>query len=188
MALPIRTAPRFCLEVCGRFDKSLYGWQDLSLSICRALGLFLTHKQCDVETGQMSSAETGQMFAVETGQMSAAETRPCLNKRRLSCLNSRHLSCLSSRHLSCLSRRHLSCLSRRHLSCLNNTLFVCQKQAKGPSHVIATDLDNRTITFQSDHTPQDRKAVRFEWALPFAVWRATETPKKIKWQWGQYVM
>ena len=43
-------------------------------STCRALSLFLTHKQCDVETGQMSSAETGQMSAVETGQMSAAET------------------------------------------------------------------------------------------------------------------
>ena len=42
--------------------------------MCRALGLFLTHKQCDVETGQMSSVETGQMSAVETGQMSAAET------------------------------------------------------------------------------------------------------------------
>ena len=42
--------------------------------MCRPLGLFLTHKQCAVETGQMSSAETGQMCAVETGQMSAAET------------------------------------------------------------------------------------------------------------------
>ena len=39
--------------------------------MCRALGLFLTHKQCDVETGQMSSVETGQMTAVETGQMQA---------------------------------------------------------------------------------------------------------------------
>ena len=42
--------------------------------MCRPLGLFLTHRQCVVETGQMSSAETGQMSAVETGQMSAAET------------------------------------------------------------------------------------------------------------------
>ena len=42
--------------------------------MCRTLGLFLTHKQCDVETEQMSSVETGQMSAVETGQMSAAET------------------------------------------------------------------------------------------------------------------
>ena len=41
------------------------------------------------------------------------------------------------------------------------TLFVCQKQAKGPTHGIATDLDNRTVTFQTDHTPQDRIAVRF---------------------------
>ena len=43
--------------------------------MCRALGLFLTHKQCDVEKGQMSIVETGQMSAVETGLMSAAETR-----------------------------------------------------------------------------------------------------------------
>ena len=49
--------------------------------MCRALGLFLTHKQCDVETGQMSCVETGQMSAVETGQMSAAETG------QMSCLN-----------------------------------------------------------------------------------------------------
>ena len=42
--------------------------------MCRALGLFLTHKQCDVETGQMSSVETGQTSAVETGQMTDAET------------------------------------------------------------------------------------------------------------------
>ena len=41
----------------------------------RALDLFMTHKQCDVETGQMSSGETRKMSAVETGQMSAAETR-----------------------------------------------------------------------------------------------------------------
>ena len=47
------------------------------------------------------------------------------------------------------------------VSRLNNTLFVCQKQAKGPTHVIATDLDNRTVTFQTDRTPQDRIAVRF---------------------------
>ena len=42
--------------------------------MCRALGLFLAHKQCVVETGQMSSAETGQMPAVGTGQMFSAET------------------------------------------------------------------------------------------------------------------
>ena len=48
-----------------------------------------------------------------------------------------------------------------NLSCLNITLFVCQKQAKGPTHVIAMDLDNHTVTFQTDRTPQDRIAVRF---------------------------
>ena len=73
--MPIRTAPRFCLGGCGRFEKLLYGCRDPSLSMCRALGLFLTYKQCVVEMGQMSSAETGQMSAVETGQMSAVETR-----------------------------------------------------------------------------------------------------------------
>ena len=43
--------------------------------MCRTLGLFLTHKECDVETGQMSAVGTGQMSAAETGQMSAVETR-----------------------------------------------------------------------------------------------------------------
>ena len=73
--MPIRTAPRPCLGGCGRFETLLYGCRDPSLSMCRALGLFLTHKQCVVETGQMSSAETGQMSAVKTGQMSAVATR-----------------------------------------------------------------------------------------------------------------
>ena len=43
--------------------------------MCRALGLFLTHKECVVETEQTSSVETGQVCAVETGQMFAVETR-----------------------------------------------------------------------------------------------------------------
>ena len=51
--------------------------------------------------------------------------------------------------------------ARKHLSRLNSTLFVCQKLPKGPTHGIATDLDNRTVTFQTDHIPQDRIAVRF---------------------------
>ena len=42
--------------------------------MCKALGLFPTHNECDVETGQMPAVETGQMSAVETSQMSAAET------------------------------------------------------------------------------------------------------------------
>ena len=74
-AMPIRTAPRFCLGGCGRFEKLLYGCRDpWRLHVSGALGLFLTHKQCDVETGQMSAAETGQMSAFETRQISAAET------------------------------------------------------------------------------------------------------------------
>ena len=46
-------------------------------------------------------------------------------------------------------------------------LCVCQKLAEGPAHAIVTDFDNRTVTRRTDHTPQDRIAVRFEWALPF---------------------
>ena len=62
----------------------------------------------------------------------------------------------------CLGPRHDGqAASDAAESCLNITLFVCQKQAKGPTHAIATDLDNRTVTFQTDHTPQDRIAVRF---------------------------
>ena len=43
--------------------------------MCQALGLFLTHKKCGVETGQMSAVKTGQRSAAETGQMFAVETR-----------------------------------------------------------------------------------------------------------------
>ena len=58
--MPIRTAPRdsvlggvvglkrYCTVVDIRRDY-----------MCRALGLFLTHKQCVVETGQVSAVETG---------------------------------------------------------------------------------------------------------------------------------
>ena len=42
--------------------------------MCRTLGLFLTHKQCFVETEQRSSVEPEQMSAVETGQMSTLAT------------------------------------------------------------------------------------------------------------------
>ena len=102
------------------------------------------------------------------GTARPGKARAFRNSRHVSCVSSsRHLSCLSNRHLSCLNSRHQSCLSRRHLSCLNNTLFLCQKQAKAPTHAIAMELDDRTVTFQTDHTPQDRIAVRFEWALPF---------------------
>ena len=62
----------------------------------------------------------------------------------------------------CLGPRHDGqAASDAAESCLNITLYVCQKQAKGPTHVIATDLDNRTVTFQTDRIPQDRIAVQF---------------------------
>ena len=71
--MPIRTAPRFCLGRCGQFEKLLDGCRDPSRLHVSGPWLVLTRKQCDVETGQMSSVETGQMSSVETGQMSAVE-------------------------------------------------------------------------------------------------------------------
>ena len=53
---------------------------------------------------------------------------------------------------SILSEQQASVLSQQH---------IVVKQAKGPTHVIAQDFGNRTVTFQTDHTPQDRIAVRF---------------------------
>ena len=73
--MPIRTAPQFCLVVCVVGLKSYCTVVEFGRdSMCWDVGLFLTHKQCVLETGQMSSAETGQMSVVKTGQMSAAET------------------------------------------------------------------------------------------------------------------
>ena len=110
----------------------------------------------------MSSGEAGQMSAVETGHMSAAGTGQMSTGQTGRCPVTRITSVLSQQKTSVLSQQQTSVrLSRRHLSCLNNTLFVCQKQAQGLTHAIATDLDNRTVTFQADHTPQDRIAVRF---------------------------
>ena len=73
--MPIRTAPRFCLGGAVGLKSYCMVVEIRRDYMCRALGLFLTHKQCDVGTGQMSSVETGKMSAVETGQMSAVETR-----------------------------------------------------------------------------------------------------------------
>ena len=73
--MPIRTAPRFCLGGAVGLKSYCTVVEIHRDHMCRALGMFLTHKQCDVETGQLSSVETGQMSAVETGQMSAVETR-----------------------------------------------------------------------------------------------------------------
>ena len=72
-AMPIRTAPRFCLGVCGRFEKLLYGCRDPS-RLHESGPWPISDRQCDVETGQMSSVETGLMSAVETGQMSAVDS------------------------------------------------------------------------------------------------------------------
>ena len=73
--MPIRIALRFCLG--GAVGLKSYCTVVVIRRdyMCRALGLFLKHTQCDVETGQMSSVETGQISAVETGQISAVETR-----------------------------------------------------------------------------------------------------------------
>ena len=72
--MAIKTAPRFCLGGVVGLKSYCTVVEIRRDCMCRALGLFLTHKQCVVETGQMSSAETGQMSVVETGLMSAAET------------------------------------------------------------------------------------------------------------------
>ena len=65
-AMPIRTAPRFCLGGVVGLKSYCMVVEIRRDCMCRALGLFLTHKQCAVETEQMSSVETGQVSAVET--------------------------------------------------------------------------------------------------------------------------
>ncbi len=113
--MPIRTAPRFCVRGCGRFERSLCGCRDPSISMFWTVSMFLTHKHCLGETEHMSSAETKQLSAVETGQMSAAETI------QMSAVETRQMTlysimlCRISRHPSCLNNRHQSFLSSRHL-------------------------------------------------------------------------
>ena len=47
-----------------------------------------------------------------------------------------------------------SVLSQHHIVCVSET-------GQGPDTWKAMNLDNRTVTFQTDRTPQDRIAVRF---------------------------
>ena len=143
----------------------------------------MTPKQPDVfcgdrtdvffETGQMSAVETGQMSAVETRQMSSAETRQMSTGKTGRC----PVSLLYIRHVSaediCLvSTADICPLYRRHLSRLNNT---CNRDGSRQPY---SNFSNRP------HPPrQNRGAV----LMGIAVWRVTEKPKQIKWQWGQYV-
>ena len=60
--------------------------------MCRALGLFLTHKQCDVETGQMSSVARSDICLasthnVEVSEFSSASISQCSSLRSLICGN-----------------------------------------------------------------------------------------------------
>ena len=75
--MPIRTAPRFCLGGAVGLKSYCTVVEIRRDWMCRALGLFLTHKRCDVETGQMSAVETGQMSTIATGQ-SPVSTTHCL--------------------------------------------------------------------------------------------------------------
>ena len=92
--MPIRTAPRFWIWGCQRFEKLPYGCRNLAILMCRGLGIFLTQTESFVETEQMSSVETGQMAAVETGQMSAAETS-VLSQQNTSVLSQEQILCVS---------------------------------------------------------------------------------------------
>ena len=53
-----------------------------------------------------------------------------------------------------MSQQQTSVLSQHHIVCVSET-------GQGPDTWKAMDLDNRTVTFQTDRTPQDRIAVRF---------------------------
>ena len=54
----IRTAPRFWIWGCHRFEKLPDGCRDMAISRCLAPNMFLRHTESVVETEQMSSAET----------------------------------------------------------------------------------------------------------------------------------
>ena len=53
-----------------------------------------------------------------------------------------------------MSQQKTSVPSQQHIVCVSET-------GQGPDTWKAMDLDNRTVTFQTDRTPQDRIAVRF---------------------------
>ena len=107
--MSIRTAPRFCLGGCGRFEKLLYGCGDPSRLHVSGPWPVSDTQRCVVETGQMPSAETGHMSAVATGQMSAVKTGQMSGQDR--CLLLRKDRCLLLREDRCLLLRQGSALS-----------------------------------------------------------------------------
>ena len=131
-----------------------------------------------VETGHMSSVETGQMSAVETGQMYSAETRQMSTGKTGRCPVSLFYICLVSAEDICLvSTADICPVSTSHCLCVRNKSRARHMESDG-SRQPYSNFSNRP------HPPrQNRGAV----LMGIAVWRVTEKPKKIKWQWGQYV-
>ena len=97
---------------------------------------------------------------VETGQMSYVETRQMYQQQS-----------------SVLSQQQTS-LSEQHIVCVSETGQGPDTCNRDGSRQPYSNFSNRP------HPPrQNRGAV----LMGMAVWRVTEKPKKIKWQWGQYV-
>ncbi len=102
------------------------------------------------------------MSSDETGQMSALRQDRCLLLRRGSALSHYFTSALSQQKTSVLSHQQTPVLSQQTTFVSSQQHIVCVSETgQGPDTWKAMDLDNRTVTFQTDRTPQDRIAVRF---------------------------
>ena len=116
----------------------------------------------------MPAAETGKMSAVEARQMSTIATGLYPVLILYICLVSLADICpVSAEDICPVSTADICPVSTEDICPVSTSHCLCVRQAKGPTHAIAMDLDNRTVTRRTDNAPQDRIAVRFEWALPF---------------------
>ena len=101
-----------------------------------------------------------------------------LSQQQTSVLSQQQTSVLSQQQTSVLSQQKTSVLSQHHIVCVSETGQGPDTCNRDGSRQPYSNFSNRP------HPPrQNRGAV----LMGIAVWRVTEKPKKIKWQWGQYV-
>ena len=113
-------------------------------------------------------------------------TTSYLTRFNTSVLSQQQTSVLSQQQTSVLSQQQTSVLSQQKTSVPSQQHIVRASETSQGPDTCNRDGSRQPYSNSSNrpHPPrQNRGAVR----MGIAVWRVTEKPEKIKWQWGRYV-
>ena len=171
--------------------------------MCRALGLFLTQKQCPLwRQDRCLLLRQDRCLLLRQDRCLLLRQDRCLLLRQDKCplvrqgaalshhftfvSSQQKTSVLSQQQTSVLSQQQTSVLSHQMTSVLSQHHIVCVSETgQGPDTCNRDGSRQPYSNFSNRPHPQrqNRGAVR----MGMAVWRVTEKLKKIKWQWGQDV-